>query len=146
VKASYTKPEDSEQDPKYREIQLKETTMKSYSTFASRIFVLRKEGFYPSVIQATKVVSRMAVVHQWSVSESNCAVNILINGLPSFEKADELYSSESGLNPYSTLSGNDLDVLRNFIIWYSSNRDPSDIRAFVTVDLNTGFSLVVTER
>jgi hypothetical protein len=126
--------------------------MKYFSSTSTRLYTVRKEGYYPSARVASRLVERLQVVMQWSETQSSLARVLLTLGLPSYEKSKELfghlpYEKQYGLDPYVTYPAGELNVLQSLVSWWSMDTEElRDERCFTVCDLNRGVSLCIVSK
>lgn len=126
--------------------------MKYFSTFSARMTVIRKDGYYMSKTTASRIAAKLAIVMQFSPIQVERVITMLTRGMTDDFGDDR----QSGFTPA------ELTVVRNLSAWYSFEyhcfeydesrdrilRDTGHKGApcFIAIDLNRGYSLVITDR
>lgn len=104
-----------------------------YSTYAGRMFVVRKDSYYMSKITASRVAKKLAFVMEFSPSQQSYCELILTDGLTDARMA--------------AFTGAEVDVLYRLVCWYSYEyQGLNDVPVFLVCNLNAGRSLVISEK
>lgn len=115
--------------------------MKYFSTPSAKITLVRKDGFYLPLRSARYVAEKISVVLELSeAQEKNVARRL--SGFP------------WGIASGETLTSNEEKIVNDFLGWYlkedvfnvDSDGPGSACPSFLLVNLNRGYSLVISER
>lgn len=119
--------------------------MKLFSSTSTRVWTVRKDGFYPSLRTATLLVERLSPVTRWSPSQKKVAVHVLTNGIPVYSVCEEEVGQLSPVANefYNTFSGSEIELINRLVAWWTMDDSERDNTCFNAVDLNLGVSICI---